>query len=59
MYLHKYTAKGLEKFDKAHESGIRCNVFWADDIEEAKNYLNMGIDTILTNDYNNISQIVK
>ncbi|MBQ8250068.1 MAG: glycerophosphodiester phosphodiesterase [Clostridia bacterium] len=37
--------------DKAHEHGIRCNVFWADDPSEAKEYLNMGIDTILTNDY--------
>lgn len=48
-----------ETVDKAHENGILCNVFWADDIEEAKRYLEMGIDTILTNDYNNISQIIK
>ena len=48
-----------ETVDKAHENGIRCNVFWSDDVEEAKKYLNMGIDTILTNDYNNISQILK
>ena len=37
--------------DKAHENGIRCNVFYADDADEAKKYLEMGIDTILTNDY--------
>lgn len=37
--------------DKAHEHGILCNVFFADDPEEAKRYLAMGIDTILTNDY--------
>ena len=43
----------------AHKNGIRCNVFWADDIEEAKRYLEMGIDTVLTNDYNRISQIIK
>ena len=48
-----------ETVDKAHENGIICNVFYADDIEEAKKYLDMGIDTILTNDYNNISQILK
>lgn len=37
--------------DKAHAHGIRCNVFWADDPEEAISYLEMGIDTVLTNDY--------
>ena len=48
-----------ETVDKAHENGIICNVFWSDNVEEAKKYLDMGIDTILTNDYNNISQIIK
>ena len=36
---------------KAHEHGIRCNVFWADDAGEARRYFEMGIDTVLTNDY--------
>ena len=40
-----------ESVDKAHAHGILCNVFWADDPEEALEYLKMGIDTILTNDY--------
>lgn len=44
---------------KAHENGIKCNVFWSDDKEETKKFLDMGIDTILTNDYNIISQVVK
>ena len=35
----------------AHENGILCNVFWADDPEEARRYFEMGIDTVLTNDY--------
>ena len=48
-----------ETVKKAHENGIICNVFWSDDVEEAKNYLNMGIDTILTNNYHKISQIIK
>lgn len=48
-----------EMIDKAHEHGIICNVFWSDDEEEAKKFLEMGIDTILTNDYNLISQVVK
>ena len=47
-----------ETVDKAHENGIICNVFKSDDPEETKKLLNMGIDTILTNDYNLISQVV-
>lgn len=45
--------------DKAHANGIRCNVFWSDDPEETQSFLEMGIDTILTNDYNLVSRIVK
>jgi glycerophosphoryl diester phosphodiesterase len=48
-----------EMIDKAHANGIICNVFWSDDVEEAKQFLEMGIDTILTNDYNSISQVIK
>ncbi len=40
-----------EMIRKAHENGIRCNVFYSDDPAEARNMLAMGIDTILTNDY--------
>ncbi len=47
-----------EMIDKAHNNGIKCNVFWSDDADEAKRFLEMGIDTILTNDYNRISQIL-
>ncbi len=48
-----------EMIDKAHEHGIICNMFYADDLDEARRYLDMGIDTILTNDYNLISQVIK
>ena len=48
-----------EMIDKAHKNGIVCNVFWSDDTEETQRFLEMGIDTILTNDYNIISHIVK
>ncbi len=48
-----------EMIDKAKANGIICNVFFADDADEAKKYLDMGIDTILTNEYNLISQILK
>lgn len=64
----KYNCKKVQLFkpyfnqsmiDKAHNNGIKCNVFWSDEPEEAKTFLNMGIDTILTNDYNLVSQVVK
>jgi len=45
--------------DKAHANGIRCNVFYADDPEEAQKYLDMGIDCILTNDYLIVANAVK
>lgn len=48
-----------EMIEKAHKNGIICNVFYSDDEAEAKQFLDMGIDTILTNDYNLISKAVK
>ena len=52
------------KFDeamirRAHENGIRCNVFWSDDPGETEEFLRMGIDTILTNDYHRVAQAVR
>ena len=44
-----------ETVKKAHENGIICNVFWSDDVDEARKFLDMGVDTILTNDYNRVS----
>ena len=37
--------------NRAHAAGMRVNVFWSDGPAEAKKFLDMGIDTILTNDY--------
>ena len=48
-----------EMINKAHKNGIVCNVFWSDDVKETKEFLEMGIDVILTNNYNLISQNVK
>ncbi len=52
-----------ESIDKAHSYGILCNVFYADDPREAREYLEMGIDTVLTNDYlsvfNAVSDLIK
>ncbi len=48
-----------ESIDKAHAHGILCNVFYADDPEEARKYFKMGIDTVLTNDFFPIYNAVK
>ena len=52
LYQQFYTK---EMIDKAHAHGIRCNYFYADTTEEAESLFDMGIDTLLTNDYIKIS----
>ena len=47
-----------EMIEKAHAHGIICNVFYSDDEESCREYLDMGVDTVLTNDYLKISKIV-
>ncbi len=47
-----------EMIDKAHAHGIRCNLFYADDPDEARRAIEMGVDTILTNDYLQIASAV-
>ena len=44
-----------DTIDRAHAAGLRVNVFWSDDPVEAKKFLEMGVDTILSNDYQPIS----
>ncbi len=48
-----------EMIDKAHAHGIRCNVFWTNKPGEANRFLDMGIDTLLTNHFNTVRQAVK
>ncbi len=45
--------------DRCHDHGIRCNIFWSDDVAEARTFLHMGFDTVLTNDYQRIYEGVK
>lgn len=45
--------------DMAKANGVLCNVFWADDPDEACRYIDMEIDTILTNDYLRVANAVK
>lgn len=48
-----------EMIEKAHAHGIKCNVYWADDPKEALEFLDMGVDTILTNNLNIVANAVK
>jgi len=45
--------------EKAHAHGIICNVFFADTPEDAREYLDMGIDCLLSNDYHRIAQTME
>ena len=47
-----------EMIEKVHANDIRCNLFWCDDPTEAAEYLALGVDTILTNNYWQIARIV-
>lgn len=44
---------------KAHAHGIKCNMFFADEPEKAIDYIKMGIDTILTNNFCVVNKAVK
>lgn len=48
-----------DMIEKAHQYGIRCNMFWSDEPEEAKKFLSEGIDSILTNRLNLLSDITR
>ncbi|MBR2354196.1 MAG: hypothetical protein IKA76_06835 [Clostridia bacterium] len=48
-----------EAIEYAHANGILCNYFYADDPKEARRFLEMGIDTVLTNDYLTVYNHVK
>ena len=48
-----------EIIDKAHANGIICNIFWSDDPEEAKMMLDMGIDCILSNNFQIVNEAAK
>ena len=47
-----------EMVEKAHVHGIICNVFWSDDVQETWELLDMGVETILSNDYHTIANAV-
>jgi glycerophosphoryl diester phosphodiesterase len=48
-----------QMIDEAHENGIQVNCFWSDDPIEARKFVQMGVDCILTNDYLAIKRELK
>lgn len=40
-----------EIIPRAHAAGLRVNYFWSDDPAETRRVLDLGVDTVLTNDY--------
>lgn len=38
-----------DMISRAHGYGMKCNVYWSDDLAEARSFFEMGIDTVLTN----------
>ena len=46
-----------ELIDRAHDLGMKCNYFFCDDPEEARKMFDLGIDTVLANDYWRIAQV--
>lgn len=57
----QFTRDGVTKelIQRAHEHGIVCNLFYTDTYEEARAYIGMGIDSILTNYANLILPILE
>ncbi len=45
--------------DEAHAAGLICNVFYSDTVDEAKKYFDMGIETVLTNNYAALSAAIR
>jgi hypothetical protein len=48
-----------DKIDLAHRHGIICNYFYCDNIEKVNYFFDLGIDTILTNDYQRVYNAVE
>ena len=48
-----------EMIDLAHSHGIMCNVCQANDAESAKEFLRMGIDTVMTDDFHLVRESIK
>ena len=52
--LRQYMTESV--IEKAHKAGIKCNLFYSDEPEDAKEWLKKGIDVILTDNYLAVSR---
>ncbi|MBP3391950.1 MAG: hypothetical protein J6L76_04100 [Clostridia bacterium] len=57
IQLHKFHFT-QETVEQAHAQGLRCNLSYVDDAHEAKSYLDVGIDTILTHNGQCLTQLL-
>lgn len=48
-----------EMLDKAHEHGIICNICWSNTREETEQFVKMGMDVILTDEFKRVQNWVK
>ncbi|MBQ8509673.1 MAG: hypothetical protein IJ493_07175 [Clostridia bacterium] len=64
----KYDCKKIQLFkpaynqqiiDDAHAHGIICNIYWSDEPEETRKMLDMGMDCILSNDFQIVNETAK
>ena len=51
QFSRKVAAEGAAR---AHEEGLINNLFWSDELEDARTYVAMGIDVVLTNEANKL-----
>ena len=49
----------MAQIEKALANGIICNLYRSDEPDEAQQFLDMGIHTILTNEYSRLSHLTK
>ena len=56
LFEDKFTPDMIRR---AHENGLRVTAFYADTPERAREYLELGVDTVLTNDYWRIARTVR
>lgn len=54
QFSRKVTAEGAAR---AHDEGLINNLFWSDELEDAKAYVAMGIDVVLTNEANKLENL--
>ena len=59
-HFKHYSSDYVERMcERAHRLGIHVNMFYSDDADETVKFLETGVDTVLTNDYQRIADAVR